>query len=163
MHVDVENTLLDQAAIAVSLMRRRAPVGLEWEDIEQGVRLRLVRAAPRYEASRGALTTFFAAHARGAVLDALGTIGHRRSTNQLPDDMGAPDTRFDTIDAREYAETLIAQLYGREREIMRLVYLDGLTQYAAGQLLGISEGLASRNVSQAMAKLRQFVAREEVE
>ena len=160
MHVDVENTLMDQATIAVALMRRRAPAGMEWEDIAQEVRLRLVRAAPRYEASRGALTTFLAAHARGAVLDALGTIGRRRPTNKLPTDLGARDARFDAIDARECAETLIAQLYGREREIMRLVYLDGLTQCAAGQLLGISEGLASRNVSQAMAKLRQFAARE---
>lgn len=158
MHVDVENTLLDQATIAVALMRRRAPAGMEWEDIAQEVRLRLVRAAPRYEASRGALTTFLAAHARGAVLDALGTIGRRRLTNKLPTDLGARDARFDAIDARECAEMLVASLYGREREIMQLVYLDGLTQRAAGQRLGISEGLASRYVSRAVSRLRQLAA-----
>ena len=158
MHADVENTLLDQTTIAVESMRRRAPAGMEWEDIAQDVRLRLVRAAPRYEASRGALTTFFASHARGAVLDALGTIGRRCQTNKLPTDLGARDARFDAIDARECAETLVARLYGRERTIMHLVYLNGLTQCAAAKLLGISEGLASRDVAQAMAKLRQFVA-----
>lgn len=68
------------------------------------------------------------------------------------------DPRFDLVEQRESLAPLLATLPERERHILLLRFVDGLTQTEIGLRLGISQMHVSRLLSRTLARLRRRLA-----
>jgi RNA polymerase sigma-B factor len=64
---------------------------------------------------------------------------------------------FEALDARLTLPNLLDSLPGREREVVTLYYLDGLSQQEVAGQLGVSQMQVSRLLRQAVARLRRCV------
>jgi RNA polymerase sigma-B factor len=77
----------------------------------------------------------------GGEADDLATLGH--------DDRG-----LDAVEATETVERLLAELPPRERRIVELRYVQGLTQSHIAELVGVSQVQVSRLLRASLAKMR---------
>lgn len=100
------------------------------------------------------------------VLDALEAARcYRKTPLAAPDDgseavddlatLGAEDPGLDAIDAAETVETLLAKLRPRERRIVELRYLHGLTQSRIAELVGVSQVQVSRLLRASLARMNE--------
>jgi RNA polymerase sigma-B factor len=69
--------------------------------------------------------------------------------------LGHLEPRFDLVDHREALAPLLADLPDRERRILVLRFVDGLTQTEIAQQVGISQMHVSRLLSRTLARLRR--------
>jgi len=74
------------------------------------------------------------------------------------DTLAEEDSGFDRAEAEAAAES--AELTAREREILRLRFVDGLTQSKIGQRIGVSQMQVSRESRRALRKLLAAVQGE---
>ena len=68
------------------------------------------------------------------------------------------EPRYDLVEQKEALGPLLAELPERERRILRLRFVDGLTQNEIGEELGISQMHVSRLLSRTILTLRRRVA-----
>ena len=98
-----------------------------------------------------------------AVLDALEAARCYRKT-PLPsgggdddegdvDNLGRDDPALDSVDARMTVERLLRELPARERRIVELRYLSGLSQSQIGEIVGVSQVQVSRLLRASLARM----------
>jgi RNA polymerase sigma factor (sigma-70 family) len=154
----VERHLFLVAALAQRL-KRPLPAWIELDELKADGAVGLVYAAIRFDRRRGVPFARFATrYIRGTMIDGL----RRRGRAPVPRwncDVAMLDGRFEQIDARADARTLLRlQPDARRRLVLLLYYLDGLTMKRIGGMLGISEGRVSQLVKRSVESVRQFVS-----
>jgi RNA polymerase sigma factor (sigma-70 family) len=154
----VERHLFLVAALAQRL-KRALPAWIELDELKADGAVGLVYAAVRFDRRRGVPFARFATrYIRGAMIDGV----RRRGRGLLPlsdCDVAMLDVRFDRIDARADARTLLSlQPDARRRLVLLLYYFDGLTMKRIGRVLGISEGRVSQLVKRSVESVRQSVS-----
>lgn len=134
------------------------------EAATQEVLLKVWRAAGTFDASRGSVSTWLFTIARNRAIDA-----HRKRRRPTPDPGDpafvaasggdrsplAPDQA--TERARQNAELARAvdELTTKQREVVELVYWEGLTFTEVAERLGVPSGTAKSRFRLAMAALRK--------
>jgi RNA polymerase sigma-B factor len=97
-----------------------------------------------------------------AVLDALEAARCYRKTPLAPtgdddeddvDSLGRHDPALDAVDARMTVERLLRDLPPRERRIVELRYLSGLSQSQIGEIVGVSQVQVSRLLRASLARM----------
>lgn len=143
-------------------IRRGLPPSFELADMEQLGALGLLAAARDYDASRGVAFAWFARmKIRGAILDGIDDRAYREGTmGELPKaPVAARVASQESVAAeREGVSRLLAAvsaLTPRQRAIIRLRYVEGESQAAAGAALGISQRGACDLEARALAALRR--------
>jgi len=155
---------------------RRLRITIDPEEAIAAANLALVEAAGRYTPGGPAAFTTFA-HRRivGAVLDRAhelsdayreraGSGGGERlyppapvALEALANRLRAPDPHG-AADARLEVERLLAVLTPREREVLRLAYVEDLPLVEVGRRLGVTESRACQISHGAVRKMRAFAA-----
>jgi RNA polymerase sigma-B factor len=74
---------------------------------------------------------------------------------RLPGRVGVVDSGMDKVDNRETLHGALAELPDRERDIVRLRFVDELTQSQIAARMGISQVHVSRLLTQSVAQLRE--------
>ncbi len=150
-----------------SKMHRRLPLHVDIDDLVSAGSRGLLRAFERYDAGRGWKFSTFAVHwIRGAICDEVRRMDHAsrwlRLSGAAPIQYQLKQSTIRTlVDYREQDPEIIAEwrdevrclfdrVSPREREILRLYYLEEVPMSAIGRRLGISES----RVSQIHAELR---------
>jgi RNA polymerase sigma-B factor len=85
------------------------------------------------------------------------------SEGTLMDLIGQKDNGFDKINESLLLEKVLKILSEREREILKLTYLENLSQKETGELLGISQMHVSRLQRRALKKLREALTIDGIE
>jgi RNA polymerase sigma-B factor len=102
------------------------------------------------------------------VLEALEAAGAYRATSfdaprgsagedegdSLADATGTTEEGFDLAEQRATIERLMASVTPREREVLRLRFVEDLTQAEIGARIGVSQMQVSRLIRQSLARLR---------
>ena len=102
------------------------------------------------------------------VLEALEAAGAYRATSfdaprgssgedegdSLGDSMGSTEEGFGLAEQRATLERLMASVTPREREVLRLRFVEDLTQAEIGARIGVSQMQVSRLIRQSLARLR---------
>jgi RNA polymerase sigma-B factor len=81
----------------------------------------------------------------------------------LLDLIGQKDNGFEKINESLLLEKILKILSKREREILKLTYLDNLSQKETGELLGISQMHVSRLQRRALKRLREALTNDGIE
>ena len=74
--------------------------------------------------------------------------------------VGSVEGGFDAVEAQMAVERT-ARLDGREQEVIRMRFVDGLNQYEIGEALGVSQMQVSRVMRRGLAKLLEAVQGDE--
>ena len=69
------------------------------------------------------------------------------------DSLGRDDPALDAVDARMTVERLLRELPARERRIVELRYLSGLSQSQIGEIVGVSQVQVSRLLRASLARM----------
>jgi RNA polymerase sigma-B factor len=69
------------------------------------------------------------------------------------DSLGQDDPALDAVDARMTVERLLRELPARERRIVELRYLSGLSQSQIGEIVGVSQVQVSRLLRASLARM----------
>ncbi len=105
-----------------------------------------------------------------AVLEALEAgQGYRTSSIDVPDRqeetlasrIGGEDARYAGVDDRSVLAPAVAKLGPREQAILRLRFVDGLTQSDIAARIGVSQMHVSRLLAASLERLREAFAEEE--
>ncbi|MFS7871862.1 SigB/SigF/SigG family RNA polymerase sigma factor [Streptomyces asiaticus] len=78
----------------------------------------------------------------------------------LADTLGRPETRYDTVIARESVKPCLNRLPEREQHILYLRFFHDMTQAGIAEELGISQMHVSRLISRSCARIRNQVEAE---
>ena len=84
--------------------------------------------------------------------------GQRDET--LADRLGSDDAGVTTVDERSVLAPALAALPERQQEVVRLRFIDGLTQSEIASWVGISQMHVSRLLAQSLARIRENLAEE---
>jgi RNA polymerase sigma-B factor len=79
----------------------------------------------------------------------------------LADTLGEPAVELDRVEDFETLRPLLTTLKARERLILRLRFVDNLTQRQIGQQIGVSQMQVSRLLSDILLRLRQAMSMDE--
>lgn len=129
--------------------KRTLPSYIDIEELQSAAYFGLVEAASRYDANRGAFTTFAFPRINGAINDYLRSLGINKplSLDFSKEDEGC---LADTLEAKtesNFEETLelVTQDLGEEARVMlRCYYVDELSMKEVGLRFGITEGRVSQ-------------------
>jgi RNA polymerase sigma-70 factor, ECF subfamily len=140
-------------AYVASLLRERAAA----EDVTALAFERAYRKRDRFRPARGTREAWLFGIARNAALDELRKRKRRASLEVEPEDLAATDfdSRADTALRRATVRAALAQLDAREREIVVLKFMAGLSNAEIARVLGISESNAGTKLHRTVNKLRE--------
>ena len=93
---------------------------------------------------------------RSSSMDAVGPDG-----DTLADRMGEDDIAFEDAENRALLAPALAQLPGRERAILQMRFVEGLTQTEIARRVGISQMHVSRLINRSLSTLRHTYGEEE--
>jgi RNA polymerase sigma factor for flagellar operon FliA len=156
------------ARLHAARIARSCPAWVEFEDLYQAAAIGLIDAARTFRADRGCqFSTFAACRIRGAILDYLRradflTRGHRAQVRDdpplhVPIESGQEDRRAtasQTVEERDQIAVVLSCLSSRERAIVVLYDLEGLSMREIGRSLGMSENRVSQIRANVLARLR---------
>jgi len=91
--------------------------------------------------------------ARGYRSSSIDAPGQRDET--LADRLGTDDSEGAVVDERSVLAPALAALPERQQEVVRLRFVDGLTQSEIAVRVGISQMHVSRLLAQSMARIRE--------
>jgi RNA polymerase sigma-70 factor (ECF subfamily) len=143
----------DVFAYVAGLLRDRAVA----EEVTATAFERAWRRRLRFNARRGSERAWVFAIARNAALDELRKRGRQAELrDEMPDDAAAdPADATEAIARRAMLRDALANLGGRERELISLKYFGGLRNTEIAGVLGISESAVGTNLHRAMEQLRR--------
>ena len=95
---------------------------------------------------------------RAASIDASETEEDPLSTR-----LGEQDDNYDSVEDRVLLGPALATLPAREQSILRMRFVDGLTQSEIAAVVGVSQMHVSRLLSASLEKLREGIGRMEAE
>lgn len=145
--------------------RRLYGRGLPREELFQEGAIGLILAARGFRPERGlAFSTYAFSRIMGQMRHAIRReqAALRRGLPRAEADsrIPAPDDTEAAATDRVLARELLCALEERERELIRLRCMEGLTQKEAAGRLGLTQVQASRAQKRALEKLRRFLAGE---
>ena len=73
----------------------------------------------------------------------------------LADAVGSDDAGFDLAEDRATLDRLLLSIGPREREVLRLRFVEDMTQAEIGERIGVSQMQISRLIRQSLARLRE--------
>lgn len=132
------------------------------EDLTAETFLRALRAAGQYDPARASAKTWIYRIAKNALCDYHRQARRRRfvplgNLRDLACDAPSPEERLLWEEqVRELLEA-VAELDGRDREVIGLRYGSGLDAAAAGEVLGISEAAVRTRLWRALKRLRRLL------
>ena len=91
---------------------------------------------------------------RAASLDAPPGNRDDDSGNTLGDSLSVDDDQFERAEDRATLAGLARRISPREREVLRLRFVEDLTQTEIGERIGVSQMQVSRIIRQALARLQ---------
>jgi RNA polymerase sigma-B factor len=166
--MDTDSLVLDHLELVDRCARRFHGWGEPHDDLVQAGRIGLLHAARRYDAARGVP---FAAYAVPTVLGEMrhhlrdrstvlrGARGAQRPVlEELEEGWAAdpsPPAAYERVELRQLLLPQLARLPEDERAVLLLRFLDGLTQDAVADLLGVSQAHVSRLQARALERLRR--------
>jgi RNA polymerase sigma factor (sigma-70 family) len=140
-------------AYVASLLRDRAAA----EDATALAFERAYRKRRGYRPGRGTREAWLFGIARNAALDELRRRKRRASLEADPEDLAAPalDDHADLALRRETVRAALAQLDARERELVALKFMAGLSNAEIARVLGVSESNVGTRLHRTVNKLRE--------
>jgi len=152
--------------VARSLAARYAGRGIEIDDLRQAARMGLVKAARRYDPSQGEFLSYAVTVANGEMRHCFREQARGVRTERLDDDterplserLGTPDPGFERAEARVIVEEALDQLDEADRTIVRLRFVDGLSQAEIGEKIGATQAQVSRALARIIRRMRVVVA-----
>jgi RNA polymerase sigma-B factor len=75
--------------------------------------------------------------------------------------LGDVDARFDSVEERALLAPALAELAPREQSILRMRFVEGLTQSEIAQAVGVSQMHVSRLLATSLEQLRKRIGRED--
>ena len=140
-------------AYVASLLRDRASA----EDVTAQAFERAYRRRRTYRASRGTPEAWVFGIARNAALDELRRRRRRAALHGDPGDLAAPsaDDQLELSLRREAVRDALASLDDRERDMVALKFMGGLSNAEIAHVLGLSESNAGTRLHRTITKLRE--------
>ncbi len=95
--------------------------------------------------------------------------GYRASSLDAPDDQDVPlsarlgesDRNYDAVEERALLGPAMSELPEREQTILRMRFVDGLTQSEIATSIGVSQMHVSRLLASSLAQMRRGINRSE--
>ncbi len=140
-------------AYVQSMLRDRAAA----EDVTAQAFERAYRKRRSYRPRRGSAEAWLFGIARNAALDELRRRGRHARMATEPEDLAAQpvDDLAETALRRETVRAALDSLEPRERELVALKYMAGLSNVEIARVVGISESNTSTRLNRTMTKLRE--------
>lgn len=125
---------IERARAVAGWCARRAPAGVDRDDLIGEAEIALVECAQRWEPGRGLKFWTFARH---RVLGACRDLCRRRALRDatmpgITGDYAAPDDVERALISASQLEALLSVVQPRAREVLRLRYVDGLAWHRIG-------------------------------
>ena len=148
-----ERTSPQVYAYVASLLRDRASA----EDVTAQAFERAYRRRGSYRPARGTREAWLFAIARNAALDELRRRGRRAPLEADPEDAAAPsaDEHLELALRRQAVRAALAMLDDRERDMVALKFMGGLSNAEIARVLGVSESNAGTRLHRTITKLRE--------
>lgn len=154
--IDWNTLYADQLPRVYNYFRYRLGDGLDAQDLTATTFEKAWRGRNRYQQNRGAFSTWLFTIARNVAID-----HYRRQHPALsleivepPSDVPGPDERMQCDEEMARLGALLAQLPGRERELVALKYGAGLTNRSIAGLTGLSESNVGTILHRVVCHLR---------
>ena len=140
-------------AYVASLLRDRASA----EDVTAQAFERAYRRRRTYRPSRGTPEAWVFGIARNAALDELRRRRRRAHLEGEPEDVGAPsaEDHLELALRRETVRSALATLDRRDRDMVALKFMGGLSNAEIASVLQVSESNAGTRLHRAITKLRE--------
>jgi RNA polymerase sigma-70 factor, ECF subfamily len=140
-------------AYVASLLRDRTAA----EDVTALAYERAYRKRRSFRAGRGSRDAWLFGIARNAALDELRRRKRRASLEAEPEDVAGPgtDQLAETALQRQAVRAALAQLEPRERELVALKYMAGLSNTEIAGVIGVSESNVGTRLHRTVNKLRE--------
>ena len=148
-----ERTFPKVYAYVASLVRDRATA----EDVTAQAFERAYRRRRSYRPGRGSADAWVFGIARNAALDELRKRKRRARLESDPAEAEAPapEDQADLALRREVVRAALAQLDPRERDMVALKFMGGLSNAEIADVLGLSESNAGTKLHRTITKLRE--------
>ena len=148
-----ERTFPKVYAYVASLVRDRTSA----EDVTAQAFERAYRRRRSYRPSRGTPEAWVFGIARNAALDELRRRRRRARLETDPEDLAVPsaDDHVELALRREAVRAALAALDERERDIVALKFIGGLSNAEIAGVLGVSESNAGTRLHRTITKLRE--------
>jgi len=148
-----ERTFPRVYAYVASLVRDRAVA----EDVTSQAFERAYRRRRTYRAGRGTREAWVFGIARNAALDELRRRRRRATLEADPEDLSAPSPGdlAELSLRRETVRSALGTLEDRERELVALKFMGGLSNAEIARVLGLSESNAGTKLHRTITKLRE--------
>jgi RNA polymerase sigma factor (sigma-70 family) len=144
---------------------RRSPDSVSLPDMEQAALVGLCQAAQRYVSTKGVPFRAYAAkRIKGAVEDQCreSSWGSRRRPVDVVVDTDHVEQHWakmhEHLSTPIWAEELLATMLDRERRVVEMTVMDGMTLWEAGTVLGVGEAMACRLKTAGLARARKEAA-----
>lgn len=157
----VEQCLARYGGLIWSLARRLSPTTSDAEDAVQEIFVDLFRHASRFDPQREpSEATFVAIVARRRLIDR-----HRKHTRQVKtkpiDKTGAvpvamPLNGLELRDEVDRVRELLTQLKSEERQVLELIFFQGLSQSETGERLNMPLGTVKTHSRRGLLRLREL-------
>ncbi len=145
------------------LARRRLNDDRMAEDVVQDVFLRVWYHAGKWDASRGSVDTWILVIARHVTYDYLRNQvqqGHLRAIDEALVQLIDPQDSIGELIELETMNQMLETLSPEQRQVIRLIYADGLTAARAAEVLGIPLGTVKSRLRLALDHLRRHLEME---
>ena len=157
----VEQCLARYGGLVWSIARRLSPTTSDAEDAVQEIFIDLFRHASRFDQQREpSETTFIAMIARRRLIDRHRKHGRQVKTIPIDATWAMPATiPLNAIDLRdEFGRVLelLALLKCEERQVLELIFFQGLSQSEAGEMLNMPLGTVKTHSRRGLLRLREL-------
>jgi RNA polymerase sigma-B factor len=157
-----EDLVVRHLPVARSLAARYSGRGVETEDLRQAARMGLVKAARRYDPGEGAFLSYAVPVARGEIRhcfrDLARCVRPQGADDELLEQIGEVDPGFDRAEARVLVGEAVGDLGETDLTILRLRFVDGLSQAEIGEQIGATQAQVSRALARIIHRMRAAVA-----
>lgn len=172
MDGSAQKMALNNMRLAYFAAERFRSSGLDMEELQASAFLGLVKAAASYDESKGTKFTTYAMtvmnnelrmmlrrerrHPQCLSLDKEMLLSGEDRSYALRDVIPSKETGYAEVEHSDLCDSLLAlpRLKDGERQAIRLVVLQGMSQKAAGRLLGVSQESVSRRIKRGIDKIR---------
>ncbi len=157
-----EDLVVRHLSVARSLAARYSGRGVEADDLRQAAHMGLVKAARRYDPAQGEFLSYAVPMAKGEMRrcfrDLARCVRPQSADDELLEQMGEPDPGFDRAEARVLVGEAVGDLCEADLTILRLRFVDGLSQAEIGEQIGATQAQVSRALARIIRRMRVAVA-----
>ena len=160
-----EDLVVSHLPVARSLAARYSGRGVEADDLRQAAHMGLVKAARRYDPAQGEFLSYAVPMAKGEMRrcfrDLVRCVPPQRvddGVDSLVEQLGEADPGFDQAEARVLVGKAIGGLRETDLLILRLRFVDGLSQAEIGEQIGATQAQVSRALARIIRRMRVAVA-----